>query len=517
MGVELDFDTKPSYTVTVTVTDSEGLTATITVDINVEDIDESVDNNPPVFSDGGRTTRLIPEDAEVGANIGRPVTAIDSDTGDTLTYTLGGTDADSFDIDRTSGQLKTKVGVELDFDTKPSYTVTVTATDTEGLTDTITVDINVEDIDESTEAKAISIPDPNLAAAIRDELDLAPGNPISTRNILDLVRLIAQNKQIADLTGLEHATNLKTLSFRETQIKDITLLAQLTSLSDLYLGDNQISNVTPLAELTRLQTLRLWNNQISDIRPLSKLTNLERLHLAGNQIRDIRPLSELTNLKYLYLQNNQINDIEALAKLTNLEELTLNDNQISDVTALTGLKQLIRLELWNTQISNVTPLAGLTNLERLVLVGNPITNREPLLTLLRRNPNVKIFLKNHSEPLPVTLSYFRAEHTKAGIILKWTTESEVDNAGFYIYRSPTKDGKFKVVNPKLIQGAGTTGERQTYTWTDATAKPNTVYYYRIEDVSHAGVRQQLATVRMRGFVSASGKFTTRWADLKANN
>ena len=81
-------------------------------------------------------------------------------------------------------------------------------------------------------------------------------------------------------------------------------------------------------------------------------------------------------------------------------------------------------------------------------------------------------------------------------------------------RSQEKNGKFKVLNSKLIQGAGTTGERNTYIWTDTTAKPNTVYYYRIEDVSHAGVRKQLATVRLKGFVSATGKLTTSWADLK---
>ena len=117
------------------------------------------------------------------------------------------------------------------------------------------------------------------------------------------------------------------------------------------------------------------------------------------------------------------------------------------------------------------------------------------------------------DPLPVSLSHFRAERTDAGVLVKWITESEVDNAGFYIYRSETKDGKFKIVNPTLIQGAGTTSERHTYTWTDTTAKPNTVYYYRIEDVSHAGVRKPLATVRMRGLVSASGKLTVLWADF----
>ncbi len=120
--------------------------------------------------------------------------------------------------------------------------------------------------------------------------------------------------------------------------------------------------------------------------------------------------------------------------------------------------------------------------------------------------------------LPVTLSSFRAQLTKNGqIILNWVTESELDNAGFNILRSQSKQGPFVKVNRKLIQGAGTTGEWNTYTWTDTTAKPNVEYYYQIEDVSHAGKRNQLATVRLRGLVSAKGKLTTSWADLKAGH
>ena len=116
--------------------------------------------------------------------------------------------------------------------------------------------------------------------------------------------------------------------------------------------------------------------------------------------------------------------------------------------------------------------------------------------------------------VPVTLSGFRAERTDIGVVVRWITESELNNAGFNILRGETKNSEFKVVNPQLIQGAGTTSERHEYTWTDTTAKPNIVYYYRIEDISHAGDRKQLATVRMRGYVSAAGKLTTKWGNLK---
>ena len=118
-------------------------------------------------------------------------------------------------------------------------------------------------------------------------------------------------------------------------------------------------------------------------------------------------------------------------------------------------------------------------------------------------------------PLPVQLSHFRPDLTETGtVVINWTTESEVDNAGFNILRSQTRTGEFKVINAQLIPGAGTTAERNTYTWTDTTAKPNVVYYYQIEDVSFDGERQALATVRLRGFVSATGKLTTQWGQLK---
>ena len=95
---------------------------------------------------GRDTVRAIAENAVAGTNIGDPVTATDQDANDTLTYTLGGTDAASFSIDSTTGQLKTKES--LDFETKSNYTVTLTVSDGVA-TDTIAVTINVTDIDEN--------------------------------------------------------------------------------------------------------------------------------------------------------------------------------------------------------------------------------------------------------------------------------------------------------------------------------------------------------------------------------
>ena len=120
-------------------------------------------------------------------------------------------------------------------------------------------------------------------------------------------------------------------------------------------------------------------------------------------------------------------------------------------------------------------------------------------------------------PLPVQLSSFRPELEDGKVVIRWATESELDNAGFNIYRSETRDGEYKQVNAELIAGHGTTGERNTYKWIDASAKPDSVYYYQIEDVSFAGERQTLATTKLRGLVSAKNKLTTIWGDLKSQD
>ena len=119
-----------------------------------------------------------------------------------------------------------------------------------------------------------------------------------------------------------------------------------------------------------------------------------------------------------------------------------------------------------------------------------------------------------STPLPVSLSSFRPALEEGQVVVRWTTESELDNAGFNIYRSDDLYGEFKQVNAEMIQGHGTTGERHTYKWVDTSAKPDTVYYYQIEDVSFAGERETLATTKLKGFVSAENKLTTTWGELK---
>ena len=104
-------------------------------------------NNAPTFDERPSATRSVAENTEAGEDIGNPVTATDSDD-DRLTYNLEGTDAGSFTLASTSGQLRTRSGATYDYETKPRYSVSVKAEDGHGGIAAIDVTIHVADVNE---------------------------------------------------------------------------------------------------------------------------------------------------------------------------------------------------------------------------------------------------------------------------------------------------------------------------------------------------------------------------------
>ena len=212
------------------------------------------------------------------------------------------------------------------------------------------------------------MPDLNLKQAVREALALSDERPLTQPEMLRLKTLDARDRQIADLTGLEYATNLIRIT----------------------LPDNEISDLTPLARLMRLEYLWFWGNPISDLFPLTNLTALKRIDLAGGQISDISPLANLTQLTSINLRGNHIEDISALTNLNQLTKLRLDNNRIVDVGPLANLTLLEHLEIHNNSIVDIQPLANLENLMDLKIANNPIRDFSPLLGLNLKNVDIDI-------------------------------------------------------------------------------------------------------------------------------
>ena len=413
----LNYETKRDYRVTLVV-DDDRLEDIIAGTIKVTDV-----NDAPVFATN-TTTRSIREGTPANRNIGMPVAATDED-GDTLTYTLDGTNAASFSLNSMTGRLKTKA--PLNHEIKNIYEVTVTATDTENLANTISVTINV--------IAPVVFSDAGLEAAVRSALGIGSGTTIFPDMLAAFTSLTAARDSITDLTGLEHATGLERLDLGDNEIVNLSPLSGLTNLTSLDLADNQIVNLTPLRNLTNLTNLDLDGNQIQDVFALPNLSNLETLDLRDNNVMDVTPLSTMTHLTHLYLQgNDNLTNIKHLVKLTsttididlpdpveildtnlaaalrtalslptndpifseNMETLTTFIASNHSIVALTGLEtatSLINLTLSNNAIVNLSPLKNLVSLETLDLSDNAIVSLSDLSGL---NALTTLNLSNNS-------------------------------------------------------------------------------------------------------------------------
>ena len=135
-----------------------------------------VPNNPPAFS-ADTAARSVAENTAAGQNVGAALTATDADS-DTLTYTLEGTDAASFDIVSGSGQIRTRTGVTYNHEAKSTHTVVVKADDGNGGTDTIAVTITVTDVDEPPGQPAA--PSVSATAGSTTSLDVTWTAPTNT-------------------------------------------------------------------------------------------------------------------------------------------------------------------------------------------------------------------------------------------------------------------------------------------------------------------------------------------------
>ena len=198
------------------------------------------------------------------------------------------------------------------------------------------VDIDIHKLQELASGE-VEILDPNLERAIREEMGLSSETQITQLLTNQLTSLTAREYQIADLTGLEQASNLKHLALPENEIQDITPLTGLMRLEVLELRDNPITDLAPLANLTNLTYINLAGVRLSDITALANLTKLKTAWLSHMRLRDITPLANLTQLVRLSLVSNQIVDVSPLANLTALEELHIERNNIVDITPLLNL------------------------------------------------------------------------------------------------------------------------------------------------------------------------------------
>jgi hypothetical protein len=91
-----------------------------------------------------------------------------------------------------------------------------------------------------------------------------------------------------------------------------------------------------------------------------------------------------------------------------------------------------------------------------------------------------------TEPTLIVLSSFTVTPKDRAVVVRWATASEVDNAGFNLYRAESEDGSYVKINTILIAAKGTATRGTTYELIDKSVENRKAYYYKLEDIDLSG-------------------------------
>ncbi len=106
-----------------------------------------------------------------------------------------------------------------------------------------------------------------------------------------------------------------------------------------------------------------------------------------------------------------------------------------------------------------------------------------------------------TSPLAVTLAAFDAQPAGAGVLVTWETVSEINNAGFNLYRAEDAGGLYTLLAYVPSQTPGST-QGAVYSHVDAPLTAGQTYWYWLEDVSLGGA------TTLHGPVSATANAPT---------
>ena len=136
----------------------------------------------------------------------------------------------------------------------------------------------------------------------------------------------------------------------------------------------------------------------------------------------------------------------------------------------------------------------------------PASARPEVGQMLAQHIPGRVYLRSRLQPPTTTitptvisLAEFKAIPGSGKVTLIWTTASEIDTAGFNIYRSTEENGAYEKINSALIKATGSPGAGAAYRFIDSAVKNRKTYWYKLEDIDLYG------KATMHGPVSATPK------------
>ena len=255
--------------------------------------------------------------------------------------------------------------------------------------------------DTSTE---IRFNDQNLKNALLEDYDIDDDDKITEHDMLNIGYLELYNKNITDITGLEHAVNCSDINLYNNNISDISPLMELAKLEWVFLGDNNISDLSCLKnrKFAPVTILGLEENYLDFSNNSQTLTTyleeMQKDHENGNEdewlsmspafISSIATTQKIGNKQSM--NQEVVLDAKIKQKLIELGADANNDGiltrqELYDATQYSYDEEygyveakITELDLSNMNITNISGIEYLTNLRSLNLANNKISDFTPL-------------------------------------------------------------------------------------------------------------------------------------------
>lgn len=284
----------------------------------------------------------------------------------------------------------------------------------------------------SASTEEVTIQEDKLKEAILTQNDVDTNKDgIITQEEMKKVTRIQIPEGVTDLTGLEYATNLTTITVKyDEKMPDLSkvnsqsgtievnidvssatgtvkldFLKNVKKLSDvmIYKPDTKETIAIDYSALAEIKTLNYLSlrygvapKNIKDLGSLNYLLELEIIGdvETGNHSIDLNGIENLKNLAFLKVIDHNLQNVSKLGELKNLAHIEFCDvNGISDLSALRNCDELTYVAIRSTDVSNVSFLKNKQKMRELHLENSPvkdITEMKDLMVLVDTLPIIEV-------------------------------------------------------------------------------------------------------------------------------
>jgi len=213
-------------------------------------------------------------------------------------------------------------------------------------------------------AQIVNIPDANFKAKlIALGIDTNTDGQIQQTEASAVGALDVSNSNVADMTGIEHFTNLANFDCSHNSISDLNL-SGLSSLQILDCSNNFLANLN-LTGVTNLTWLTCSNNLLTTLNGVSSTVTL--LRCDHNRLTSFNA-TDLNSLQELDCSNNRIASF-SITGSPNLNTIACNDNLLPSIN-LNTIPGLMTIDCSNNKLTTLS-VADLPELTTIYCKANP--------------------------------------------------------------------------------------------------------------------------------------------------